>query len=188
MFVLNGKPLALDVPFEANGIKYPANWLRLASPADRAAAGITEEPDPPIWDQRFYWGYTSSGTLIPKDHSQLVSGWVETTCQTANTLLLPTDWMVVREVDNGAPVPSGVKDWRQSLRISCGQKVSLIEATQTTDELASYITSSGYPVWPSLYPESEPVLDGVSLDTGSIGVTSSQVSYPDADLGGSVSL
>jgi hypothetical protein len=81
MFVLNGKPLALDVPFEANGTLYPANWLRLASPAERAAIGITEQPDPPSYDQRFYWGYTASGTLIPKDHTQLVSQWTDTTRQ-----------------------------------------------------------------------------------------------------------
>jgi len=48
MFLLNGKPLALDVPFETpNGTQYPANWLRLASPEDRKDIGFTEVPDPP---------------------------------------------------------------------------------------------------------------------------------------------
>jgi len=156
MFVLNGKPLALDVPFEANGTLYPANWLRLASPAERAAIGITEQPDPPIYDQRFYWGYTSSGTLIPKDHTQLVSQWTDTTRHTANTLLAPTDWMVVRELDNGTPVPSGVRGWRQDIRYSCEGKVTMIDLTQTTPELAEYITyvspsggaPSDYNYWP----------------------------------------
>ena len=156
MFVLNGKPLALDVPFEANGTLFPANWLRLASPAERAAIGITEQPDPPIYDQRFYWGYTSSGTLIPKDHTQLVSQWTDTTRHTANTLLAPTDWMVVRELDNGTPVPSGVRGWRQDIRYSCEGKVTMIDLTQTTPELAEYITyvspsggaPSDYNYWP----------------------------------------
>jgi hypothetical protein len=156
VFVLNGKPLALDVPFEANGTLFPANWLRLASPAERAAIGITEQPDPPIYDQRFYWGYTSSGTLIPKDHTQLVSQWTDTTRHTANTLLAPTDWMVVRELDNGTPVPSGVRGWRQDIRYSCEGKVTMIDLTQTTPELAEYITyvspsggaPSDYNYWP----------------------------------------
>ena len=156
MFVLNGKPLALDVPFEANGTLFPANWLRLASPAQRAAIGITEQPDPPTYDQRFYWGYTSSGTLIPKDHTQLVSQWTDTTRHTANTLLAPTDWMVVRELDNGTPVPSGVRGWRQDIRYSCEGKVTMIDLTQTTPELAEYITyvspsggaPSDYNYWP----------------------------------------
>ena len=152
MFVLDGRPLPLDTPFEANGTLYPANWLRLASPSDREAIGITEVPDPPYYDQRFYWGYTASGTLIPKDHGTLVSGWVAQTRETANTILFPTDWTVVREADNGVPVPSGIRSWRQETRVACEEKVVVIRDTQTTDELAAYITGSGYPVWPPLYP------------------------------------
>jgi len=158
VFVLDGRPLALDTPFEANGTLYPANWLRLASPSDREAIGITEVPDPPTWDQRFYWGYTSSGTLIPKDHGGLVSGWVDQTRQTANTLLFPTDWTIVRESDNGTPAPSGIKTWRQEIRNSCEGKVIQIRATTTTDELAVYITGSGYPMWPQLNPTAVPTV------------------------------
>lgn len=170
MFVLNGRPLPLDTPFEANGTLFPANWLRLASPADRAAQGITEEPDPPSYDQRFYWGYTASGTLIPKDHGVLVSGWVDQTRETANTLLAPTDWMVVREADNGTPMSSGVKSWRQETRQACETKVYIIRDTDTTDELASYITGPLYPVWPQLNPPTPP--SGVSLsDTEVIDFT-----------------
>jgi hypothetical protein len=172
VFVLDGKPLALDVPFEANGTLYPANWLRLAGPSDREAIGITEVPDPPVYDQRFYWGYTASGTLIPKDHGTLVSGWVDQTRQTANTLLFPTDWMVVREADNGTPMSSGVKNWRQELRTSCEGKVVQIRQTTTTDELAAYITGSGYPMWPPLNPPTPPdpsgvvILDQTILESG----------------------
>lgn len=171
MFVLDGKPLALDVPFEANGTLYPANWLRLATPDERAAIGITEEPDPPVYDQRFYWGYTASGTLIPKDHGVLVSGWVDQTRQTANTILFPTDWMVVREVDNGVPMSSGVKAWRQETREACEVKVYIIRDTDTTDELASYITGPLYPVWPPLDPPTPVDPSGVSPS----GVTPSGV-------------
>lgn len=56
MFMLNDKPLALDVAFTTGEIQYPANWLRLASPEERAAIGITEVADPEPYDQRFYWG------------------------------------------------------------------------------------------------------------------------------------
>lgn len=171
MFVLDGKPLALDVPFEANGTLYPANWLRLATPDERAAIGITEVPDPPVYDQRFYWGYTASGTLIPKDHGVLVSGWVDQTRQTANTILFPTDWMVVREVDNGVPMSSGVKAWRQETREACEVKVYIIRDTDTTDELASYITGPLYPVWPPLDPPTPVDPSGVSPS----GVTPSGV-------------
>ncbi len=158
MFVLNGNPLPLDTPFEANGTLYPANWLRLATPAEREAIGITEVPDPPSYDQRFYWGYTASGTLIPKDHEGLVTLWSDTTRQTANSLLSPTDWVVVRELDNGTSVPSGIKAWRQQIRYACEGKVSMIALTTDTPALADYITytspsgtaTSDYSYWPSL--------------------------------------
>jgi hypothetical protein len=76
MFILNGKPLSPDVAFTTGGIQYPANWLRLATPEEREAIGITEQADPPVWDQRFAWGYSEDGQLIWKDHTQLVEQWV----------------------------------------------------------------------------------------------------------------
>lgn len=55
MFLLNGKPLAVDTPFTANDIQYPANWLRLSTAEEKAAIGITEVPDPVRADDRLYW-------------------------------------------------------------------------------------------------------------------------------------
>ncbi len=144
MFILDGRPLSPDVPFEHDGISYPANWLRLATPEERAAIGITEEPDPAPYDQRFYWGPD-----LPKDHTQLVEQWTQQTRTTAGTLLTPTDWLVVRELDNGTAVPTEWKDWRQAIRMATGDKVAAIEATTTTDELAAYITGADYPAWPA---------------------------------------
>lgn len=160
MFILNGNPLPLDIAFEANGTLYPANWLRLSTPDERAAIGITEEPDPPVYDQRFYWGYTASGTLIPKDHDQLVVTWIDTTRQTSNTILSPSDWTIIREADNGTPAPSGLKTWRQEIRYACADKVTMIELTPDTPSLADYITyvspsggaPSDYGYWPPYPP------------------------------------
>jgi hypothetical protein len=55
MFLLNNKPLSPDTAFTHEGIQYPNNWLRLASPEERAAIGITEVADPVRADDRFYW-------------------------------------------------------------------------------------------------------------------------------------
>ena len=149
MFVLDGKPLSPDRPFQHRGIRYPANWLRLASPEERAAIGITEVPDPPTWDQRFYWGYDADGHLIPKDHTQLVEQWTQQTRTTANTLLAPTDWIIIREADNGKAADPAIKTWRENIRLATGTKITAITGTADTDELAAYITGAEYPVWPS---------------------------------------
>jgi len=148
MFLLDGKPLSPDVAFTHNGVQYPANWLRLASPEEREAIGITEVPDPPVWDQRFYWGYDAEGHLIPKDHTQLVEQWTQQTRHTANTLLAPTDWIIIREADNGKTADPVLRTWREEIRLASGSKVYEIQQTTDTAALAAYITGPDYPAWP----------------------------------------
>jgi len=156
MFILDGRPLSPDVAFTHDGVHYPANWLRLATPEERTAIGIQEVPDPPSYDQRFYWGYDQDGQLIPKDHAQLVQQWSDQTRTTANTLLSPSDWMVIREMDNGIPMPAEYKTWRESLRLAAGSKVYELEQTTTTDQLAAYVTGPDYSAWPQLNPPTPP--------------------------------
>jgi hypothetical protein len=148
--------------------------LRLSSPEERAAIGITEQADPPVWDQRFAWGYSEDGQLIWKDHAQLVEQWVAQTRTTAGTLLVPTDWMVIREADNGVLVPDEVKARREDIRLASGEKNAAIEATTDTAELAAYITGTEYPVWPSDSPApvESVAIDGLELafNGGATGV------------------
>ena len=151
MFILNGKPLSPDSAFTTDNIQYPANWIRLSTPEQRAEIGITETPDAPIHDQRFYWGYDAEGSLIPKDHPQLVTLWTEQTRTTAGTLLSPTDWMIIREADNATPIPDDIKTSRQNVRILCNKKVTNIGITTVTSELATYVTSSEYSSWNAPY-------------------------------------
>ena len=157
MFILDSKPLSPDVAFTHDGIQYPANWLRLATTEEREAIGITEVPDPAAYDQRFYWGYDADGTLLPKDHAQLVEQWVSQTRYTANTLLTPTDWMIIREADNGKAADPAIKTWREEVRLAAGSKVYEIEQTADTEALAAYITSEEYRAWPPQNPEPAPV-------------------------------
>lgn len=165
MFLLDGKPLSPDVAFTHDGIQYPANWLRLSTPEERAAIGIIEVPDPAPYDQRFYWGYDADGQLIPKDHTQLVDQWCDQTRTTAGTLLQPTDWMVIREADNGVAMPQEVKDRRQEIRLLSGDKITAIQATTTTEELAAYVTSADYSRWE---PE-PPLADAIAFSDGTTG-------------------
>jgi hypothetical protein len=69
MFQLNGNPISLDTAFTLDGTSYPANWIRLASPAERTAIGITEVADPATWDDRFYWGVGNPKLLNDREES-----------------------------------------------------------------------------------------------------------------------
>jgi hypothetical protein len=148
-FLLDGQPLAVDTPFKTpDGTQYPANWLRLSTLEEKEAIGITEVPDPTPYDQRFYWGYDAEGHLIPKDHAQLVEQWTAQTRTTANSLLSPTDWIIIREADNGKAADPVLKTWREEIRLAAGSKVYEIGQTTGTDALAAYITGADYPAWP----------------------------------------
>ena len=158
MFVLNGKPLALDRAFTTpDGTQYPANWLRLASPQERAAIGITEQPNPPSWDKRYYWGYDADGELIPKQledetitpeegepytQTGLKTLHINQTKDTANTLLAPTDWYIVRKFERDVDVPVGIASYRAAVIEVSGQRENLIGLTTSVAELKGLYESS----------------------------------------------
>jgi hypothetical protein len=158
MFILDGKPLALDRAFTApDGTQYPANWLRLSSPAQREAIGITEQPNPPSWDQRYYWGYDADGNLIPKQledevvtpeegepytQTGLKTLHINQTKETANTLLAPTDWYVIRQLERNIDIPVGIVSYRASVIEVSEQRETLIGLTTSVAELKGLYESS----------------------------------------------
>lgn len=55
-FKIENKVIPLDTPFTTeDGIQRPANWIRLASEADKSAIGMTWEADAVRADDRYYW-------------------------------------------------------------------------------------------------------------------------------------
>jgi hypothetical protein len=150
MLLLDGKPLSYDRAFTHEGIQYPANWLRLSSWEEKTAIGITEVPNPPYYDQRFYWGVDNPKQLedITDEEGNTTIGlktlWISNTKYSAGTLLAPTDWYIVRNSETGVEVPADVLERRAEIRSYCDEYEQAIEATTTTDELAAYITSVDY--------------------------------------------
>ena len=144
MFILNNKPLSPDVAFEHEGIQYPANWLRLASPEERVAVGIKEQPDPVTIDQRFYWDIG-----IPKDHDQLIEQWTAQVKATASSILAQTDWYIIRSSETGVEAPQSVLNQRQVVRDLSNEREAFLAATDGTEELAAYVTGSEFNNWPS---------------------------------------
>ena len=150
MFILNNQPLSPDRAFTTeDGTQFPANWLRLSSPEERAAIGITEVADEPTYDQRFYWGPNN-----PKDHTELVKTWTAQVKATAGSLLSQSDWFIVRQTETGKQTPGSVLLYRLAVRDMSNTKEDAIKATTSTDELAAYVTSSLFSEWPT---EDEPV-------------------------------
>lgn len=152
MFILEGRILQLDTPFEHDGTSYPANWLRLATPEERAAIGITEVVEQQMPDQRFFWvsGPNDDGswTAIPKDLDGLKTTWKAQVKSSAYSILLPTDWLIVRHIEEGVEIPGDWKDWRSSVRTYAGTKSAEINAAQDIDEFIDAATSIAWPLDP----------------------------------------
>ncbi len=119
MFLLNGQPLAVDTPFTANDIQYPANWLRLSTAEEKSAIGITEVPDPVRADDRFYWNGDINNPKALEDVIETVEGKEYTTKglksnfiaqvkATAGSILAQSDWMVIRKAERNVDIPSSV--------------------------------------------------------------------------------
>ena len=159
-FELNGQPLAVDRPFtDANGVKYPANWLRLSSAEDKEAIGITEVPDPAPVDHRFYWDHDlpkrledepavdeNGDPVLDADGEQIINKglkteWTAQQKQIAGTLLAPTDWYITRKVDTDIEIPAKVKQYRDEIRLTCGLREDQIAQCTSTEELAALLTN-----------------------------------------------
>ena len=133
MYTINGRPISQDSPFaDANGTQYPANWIRLASDAEKAAIGIEWIADPEPYDDRFYW---SAGHA--KDLDQCKAMLVAQVKQTAAALLAPTDWKVIRFIESSAPIGVEVTDYRTSVRTASNDNETAINACTTVEELAA---------------------------------------------------
>ena len=136
MFLLNDKPLALDVPFTVGegdtAIQYPANWLRLSSADEKAAVGITEVPDAPVYDDRFYWGPGN-----PKDLDQLKAQQVGQVKSIAGSLLAPTDWKITRAAEGVKAVDAETLAARAAIRAASDANEAAVLACSSVDELAA---------------------------------------------------
>lgn len=158
MFILNGKPISPDSAFTTpDGTQYPSNFLRLASPQEREAIGITEAPDEIPYNQQYYWGYDQEGNLIPKQledetvtpeegepytQTGLKTQHIRQTKETANTLLAPTDWYIVRNFERNIEVPVGIVSYRAEVIVVSNTREDLISAVTTVEELKSLYESS----------------------------------------------
>ena len=124
-FKLDGKPLAVDVPFTAGDINYPANWLRLSTAQEKKDIGITEVADDPVYDSRFYWSDGTAKAL--DDKTETIDGIEYKTLGVksvlkaqekiiAGGLLARYDWQVVRKAEKGTAMDSNVITYRDGIR------------------------------------------------------------------------
>ena len=123
-FLLDGNPLAVDVPFTtSDGTQYPANWLRLSTVKEKTDLGISEVADAPVYDSRFYNG-DGSAKALDGVKSRLKAQEKET----AGSLLAKYDWYVVRKAEKGTAIPTEIATYRDGVRTACDTREKEIDA------------------------------------------------------------
>jgi len=134
--------------FTWDGVQYPPQWTAQATPEQMAEIGMLPVVYGTYPNDQFYWvsqdapvisatEVTINYTATPKDITQLKSQMTSQVNQTAYTILLPSDWMVVKAVETGGTVAPDWNTWRQTIRTEAADAVTVIEACTTVDELAA---------------------------------------------------
>ena len=154
-FLLDGKPLAVDVPFTYGDVHYPANWLRLSSAQQKKDLGITEVADAPIFDSRFYWGDGTAKAindvnevdengdpLLDENGNQVVTLGLKSVLKaqekiTAGSLLAKYDWYIVRKAETSKAIPTAIKTYRTAVRTACTTRETEIDACSDTAALVT---------------------------------------------------
>ena len=135
-------------PFEWDNVSYPANWCNLSTPEEKAAIGMVDVVYGSQPSDQYYWvtqdAPVYNGTVVeinytatPKDLFECQSNAVSATNATAYSILLPSDWMVVKAVETGGTVAPAWNTWRQTIRTQAADYVAAITACTTVDQLAA---------------------------------------------------
>lgn len=88
--------------------------------------------------------YVITQTAIPYS----ADTYIKQCRSTAYDLLVPSDWLEIRQGENGTPIPTDWGNWRENIRIECQVKVDAINAATTEEELTTYVLSVAYTTWP----------------------------------------
>jgi hypothetical protein len=140
MYILNGNPLVLDVPFEIDGTMYSQNWLRLNSDEEKAALGIVWVDDPVPVDPRFY---NPDGTQ--RDLEELKTTFIANVKLIASSLLSSTDWAVIKKLETGADVPAEIQAKREATRIEASRLKQEILKVKNLEEFISLSNNQNWP-------------------------------------------
>jgi len=138
MFTVSGQTIRYDRAWTHpdTGVQYPANWLSLASTADKEAAGLVEVTAPAAeeYDQRFYLSATEPKQLDDVTESDggvtpgLKTQWKNSQNVTAAGLLGPSDWRIIKAKETSTNVPSAWKTYRAAVRTACNTRQTEIDA------------------------------------------------------------
>ena len=160
----DGQYIQEGTQFTIDGVEYPANWLNLSTPEEKAQLGLeevvaTNQPQ----NQTYYWvsetlsGATLTYTNTPKDLTGVKSTAISQVNATAYSILFPTDWMVVKAFETSTAIAPSWNSWRQSIRNTATTTVNAVEGASDVDAVATIMGAIAWPKSPSQMAAEAPV-------------------------------
>ncbi len=138
--------------FTIRGVEYPANWINLSTPEEKAAIGLEEviATNSPANDQYYWVSYTlDKATLTyvntPKDLTDVKGNAISQVNASAYSILFQTDWMSIKAIETSVPMPANWRSWRESIRTTAASTVSLIEAAAGVSDVETIMGNIAWP-------------------------------------------
>ena len=142
------KFLPENTPFKLDGTQFPSNWLNFSTPDEKSRLGIVDVVYGQRADDKYYWvsedaPVVDNGvvkvnyTATPKDLAECLKQALSAVNAQAYSILLPSDWMVVKAVESSSNVPTVWSAWRQEIRDQAANQFTAISACTTVDQLAA---------------------------------------------------
>jgi len=151
-FIAPSQYIQDGAPFTVNGTSYPAGWLNATSAEEKAAVGLVEVTyEGAREDDRFYWvtenrnGAVISYTNTAKDLAALKTQWKNATNAAAYSMLLQSDWMVVKALETSSTVPVDWTTYRAAVRTAAATAVTAIDAAADVPALQTVVQVT----WPN---------------------------------------
>ena len=120
-----GRTLPLDKAFNHNNISFPANWLRLSTPADKEAQGIS-------------WVTPEEPPVVRAPLEREKADGVARAKDTANKMLAGSDWQVIAKTERGREIPEDVSQYRADIIAECArleEQFSTAESYEAIDAI-----------------------------------------------------
>ena len=104
----SNRVLPLDKSFSLNNVSYPANWLRVSGPEDKATIGLEwiVPEEPPV-------------VRAPLDREK--RDGIARAKDTAGKMLAGSDWQVIAKTERGREIPEDVSQYRADIIAECAR-------------------------------------------------------------------
>ena len=143
-----GRVLVLDKAFSLNNISLSANWLRVSTPADKEAQGISwvTPEEPPV-------------VRAPLDREK--ADGIARAKDTAGKMLAGSDWQIVASVERQRVVPTEWAEYRAAVMAEADRLESQYSAAESYEAIDAIVQN-----WP-INPDEQAELDRIQSEEDS---------------------